>query len=56
MKFFMQSTKNARTIYTSYTGMTRETVDTLMAELGHTDIIEMTEEDYNQALAALLED
>lgn len=53
MKLYFESTRNGLTVYTSFDGMDEETVNGLMAEMGHTDIVTMTEEDFKAAVAAL---
>lgn len=46
MKIYMRSNRNGGISYTSYDGMTVETVTGLMTDLGHTDIEEITEQDF----------
>lgn len=47
MKLYFQSTRNSQITYTAYDGMDEATIRGLMEEIGHTDIITITEEDYS---------
>lgn len=52
MVLFIRSTRNAEPVYSSYDGMSEEMVRSLMADLGHTDIELLSEEDFNNSKPA----
>lgn len=48
---YLQSTRNGQTCYTSYQGTPLEVAASLMTDLGHTDIEQITKEDFDSAVA-----
>lgn len=51
---YVKSTRNGGPSVTQYDGMDEATIETLMEDIGHTDIEFITEEEYNIELAAIL--
>lgn len=50
---FMQSKRNGQACFTSYEGTPLDVVVSLMTDIGHTDIEEIGETDFNAAVELL---